>query len=84
MKPIVKGWSAADIERLRLMVLAGASVTRCSAALNRPSNAVRNQARRMGTPFPGIRILKAAQKVKIAAAERTLAPGTMRYDGSRA
>jgi len=83
MKLIVKGWNAADVERLRQMVLAGASVTRCSAALNRPSNAVRNQARRMGVPFPGIRVLKAAQKVKIAAAERTLAPGSLRYDGSR-
>jgi len=83
MKPIVKGWLEVDVLRLQALVQAGASVTRCSAALNRPSNAVRNQARRMGMPFPGIRVLKRAQKIKIAAAELTLAPGSLRYDGSR-
>lgn len=83
MKPIVKSWSAEDIERLRQMVLDGASVTRCSAAFNRPTNSVRNQARRMRIPFVGIRVTKAAQKLKIAAAERMLPPGSLRYDGTR-
>ncbi|MDB5502638.1 MAG: hypothetical protein JWR89_2540 [Tardiphaga sp.] len=84
MKPLVRSWCEADLARLRQMVLAGASVSRCSAALNRPTNSVRNQARRMGVPFPGIRAVKATQKMKIAAAERTLSPGSLRYDGSRA
>ena len=82
-KPLTKAWSDEECARLSAMVLAGASVSRCSAAFNRPTNSVRNQARRLGTPFPGSRAAKAVKMAKIAAAEKSLPPGSQRYDGSR-
>jgi hypothetical protein len=83
MKPIVKSWTEQELVRFRQKVLSGASVTRCSAAFDRPSNSVRNQARRMGIPLVGARLMKAAQKAKIASAESKLPPGSWRYDGTR-
>jgi hypothetical protein len=82
-KPLSKAWSDEECARLMQMVRAGASVTRCSAAFDRPTNSVRNQARRLGTPFAGSRANKAAKMAKIAAAEKLLPPGSQRYDGSR-
>ena len=82
-KPLTKAWSPEECARLQQLVLSGASVTRCSAAFNRPTNSVRNQARRLGTPFPGTRATKAIKMAKITAAEKHLPPGTQRYDGSR-
>jgi hypothetical protein len=82
-KPLTKAWSEEECTRLQQMVLAGASVSRCSAAFNRPTNSVRNQARRLGTPFAGSRATKAVKMAKIAAAEKLLSPGAQRYDGSR-
>jgi hypothetical protein len=81
--PLTKAWSVEDCARLIQMVRAGVSVTRCSAAFNRPTNSVRNQARRLGVPFPGARAAKAVKMAKIAAAEKSLPPGAQRYDGSR-
>ncbi|CAN5261070.1 hypothetical protein BH11PSE4_BH11PSE4_24690 [soil metagenome] len=82
-KPLTKAWTDEECARLIDMVKAGASVSRCSAAFNRPTNSVRNQARRLGTPFPGSRATKAIKMAKINAAEKHLPPGAQRYDGSR-
>lgn len=37
----------------------------------------------MGIPLVGARLMKAAQKAKIASAESKLPPGSWRYDGTR-
>jgi hypothetical protein len=51
-------WTEWDNERLKAFVEKGASVFRAAAALRRKSHSVREQARRLGTPFPSIRDLR--------------------------
>jgi hypothetical protein len=82
-RPLTRAWTDEECARLQQMVQSGASVSRCSAAFNRPTNSVRNQARRLGTPFAGSRATKAVKMAKINAAEKSLPPGAQRYDGSR-
>lgn len=81
-KSITKIWSDEDIARWSRMIDAGASISRCSVALDCPTSSVRIQARKMGKPFPDIRLVKARQRTKIAEAERNLPPGSWRYDGT--
>jgi hypothetical protein len=82
-KPIVKGWKEEEIARLKEIADSGASITRCAASLNRSTISIRNQARKLGLVFEGIRKTRSLQRAKIAAAERTLPPGCQRFDGSR-
>jgi GcrA cell cycle regulator len=49
-----KPWTPQENERLKALVASGASVVRAAAALERKMHNVRNQARRLGTPFPTI------------------------------
>jgi hypothetical protein len=46
------GWSEADNERIREFVKLGTSLLRAAAALQRTTLSVRNQARKIGSPFP--------------------------------
>ncbi|WP_398477713.1 hypothetical protein [Tardiphaga sp.] len=55
MMPLVKPWSEADIERLRVMAAAGASPIKCAAALRRNVQAIRRQASRLGIHLPTLR-----------------------------
>jgi hypothetical protein len=48
-------WTAEENERLKRLVADGASAVRASGALNRTIISVRNQARKLGTPFPSVR-----------------------------
>ena len=82
-KPIVRGWSTDELERLKQLANAGASVTRCAAAVNRSSASIRSQARKLGIPLAGTRAVRAVQKARISAAERDLPPGSQRFDGRR-
>ena len=43
-------WTQEDAERLKALILSGASAVRASAALNRPLTTVKLKARKMGTP----------------------------------
>jgi transposase-like protein len=47
-----KPWSPEENERLKALVTSGASIVRAAAALERKMHSVRNQARKLGTPFP--------------------------------
>jgi hypothetical protein len=49
-----KPWSPEENERLKAFVASGASVVRAAAALERKMRNVRNQARKLGTPFPAM------------------------------
>jgi hypothetical protein len=49
-------WTEAEDERLRAFVAQGASVIRVSAALKRKVISVRQRARKIGCPFPPLRI----------------------------
>jgi hypothetical protein len=52
MQPKKKAWTPEDEERLKAMVGKGYSPARASVALRRKLAAVRNHARKIGTPFP--------------------------------
>jgi hypothetical protein len=82
-KPLVKVWAVEEIERFKRLITEGYSVSRCSAALNRPSNSIKNQARKLGFVMRGTRAVKAEQRARIADAEKNLPPGSQRFDGSR-
>lgn len=55
MMPLVRPWSDADVERLRVMAAAGASPIKCAAALRRNVQAIRRQAGRLGIRLPTLR-----------------------------
>lgn len=54
-RPGTRVWSSEELNRLNGLVAQGASATRAAAALNRKIVSVRNQARKLGTPFPTTR-----------------------------
>jgi hypothetical protein len=51
-------WTEEDNERIKAFVAKGVSVFVAAAALKRNTISVRNQARRLGTPFPNLRTLR--------------------------
>ena len=53
--PISRVWTDSDLEKLRALHAAGASLMRASVALNRPSASVKKRARELGLHFAGIR-----------------------------
>jgi hypothetical protein len=62
MSPIPRGkkgiWTEEDNERLKAFVHQGVSIFRAATAFKRSIISVRNQARRVGTPFPDLRIAR--------------------------
>ena len=48
-------WTDADNERLKAFVADGVSLVRAAVAFKRKLNSVRNQARKLGTPFPPLK-----------------------------
>jgi GcrA cell cycle regulator len=59
MARLISGsWTEADNERLKALVAQGASIVRAAAAFNRSLISVRNQARKLGTPFPPMRAFR--------------------------
>jgi hypothetical protein len=52
LRPRKTIWTKDDNERLKAMVLKGVSLLRAAAAFNCTRDAVRVQARKLGTPFP--------------------------------
>lgn len=67
-----RSWSPAHIERLRELVLAGASPARVAAHFNRSTTSVQSQAKRLGCPFPDSRLVKRARRDKEAAVRKDL------------
>jgi hypothetical protein len=55
MKLKSTSWTEAENERLKAFVASGKSVVRAAAVFERSMISVRNQARKLGTPFPSIR-----------------------------
>jgi hypothetical protein len=51
-------WTEEDNARLREFVAQGASIIRAAAALDRSIRNVRIQARKLGAPFPPMRIFR--------------------------
>ena len=59
MRPVrYRVWTEEEDERLKALILSGASAVRASAALKRPLTTVKLKARKMGMPFRHDRELK--------------------------
>ncbi len=57
-----KPWTEADNERIREFAKNGMSALRAAAALKRTMISVRNQARKIGCPFPTVRDVRKKMK----------------------
>ena len=62
-------WDDAQIEYLKELIARKISPARAAIILKRPQSSVQIQARKLGTPFPGLRATKALLKAKMEAAE---------------
>jgi hypothetical protein len=58
VKRLRVNWTADENERLRAFVAQDVSVVRVAAAFRRSIISVRNQARKLGAPFPPTRIFR--------------------------
>jgi hypothetical protein len=58
VKPLRRAWTADENERLKALVAQDVSVVRVAAAFERSMISVRNQARKLGTPFPSMRAFR--------------------------
>lgn len=80
MPLIVRQWTSDDIEKLKRLAECGASVVRCSAALGISSSSATKMAGTLGPQLAGVRAVKAINREKIVAAEKSLPPGLRRND----
>jgi hypothetical protein len=51
-------WTDEENNRLKAMVAQGVSITRAAVTFKRSTIALRHQARKLGTPFPHIRVVR--------------------------
>jgi hypothetical protein len=65
-RPITRAWLADDIEKLKELYRAGATLLRAGAALKRPSASVKKRARELGLRFPGMREVRRGLKASEA------------------
>jgi hypothetical protein len=63
-------WDDAQLDILKDLIARQISLARAAVILKRPQSSVQIQARRLGTPFPGLRETKALLKAKIEEAEK--------------
>jgi hypothetical protein len=63
-------WDDEQIELLKGLIARKLSLARAAVILKRPQASIQIQARKLGSPFPGIRETKALQKAKTEEAER--------------
>jgi hypothetical protein len=82
MKPLVRRWTEEDLRKLRVLISPGASVVRCSAALNRSASSVKKAARQLGGELAGVRGLDAQRREMLQREEESLRPGQRRNDGT--
>ena len=67
--PKYRPWSDAEIMQMKDLLQRKVSLARAAIILKRPQASVQIQARKLGTPFPGVRATRAALRGSIAAAE---------------
>ena len=71
--PKYRPWSDAEISQMKDLLTRKVSLARAAIILKRPQASVQIQARKLGTPFPGVRAIRAALRDGIAAAEASAA-----------
>jgi len=62
-------WDDPQIQHLKQLIERKISLARAAVILKRPQSSVQIQARKLGTPFPGVRATKALLKAKMEEAE---------------
>ena len=73
--PKYRPWSDAEISQMKDLLTRKVSLARAAIILKRPQASVQIQARKLGTPFPGVRATRAALRSRIAAAEEQAGAG---------
>jgi GcrA cell cycle regulator len=58
MRRILEPWTSQDDERLKALAAQGASAIRAAAALRRREATVRSRAKKLGCPFPRVRVAR--------------------------
>ena len=67
--PKYRPWSDAELLQVKDLLQRKVSLARASIILKRPQSSIQIQARKLGTPFPGVRATRAALRSSIEAAE---------------
>jgi hypothetical protein len=65
-------WTDEELQQLSALVATGGTAFRASAKFNRSIASCRNQARKMGKPFPHVRVTRMNIRTKCAEAEKNL------------
>jgi hypothetical protein len=64
-----KPWTDEELKQLSALIAGGGTALRAAAKFNRSIISCRNQARKMGTPFTHVRIVRMNIRAKCAAAD---------------
>ena len=67
--PKYRPWSDAEILQMRDLLARKISLARAAVILKRPQSSLQIQARKLGTPFPGVRAIRAAYRGSLQAAD---------------
>ena len=67
--PKYRPWSDAEISQMKDLLTRKVSLARAAIILKRPQASVQIQARKLGTPFPGVRAIRAAYRSSLQAAD---------------
>ena len=67
--PKYRPWSDAEVAQVKDLLARKVSLARAAIILKRPQGSVQIQARKLGTPFPGVRAMRAAYRSSVQAAE---------------
>jgi len=67
--PKYRPWSDAEISQMKDLLTRKVSLARAAIILKRPQSSVQIQARKLGTPFPGVRAIRAAYRSSLQAAD---------------
>jgi hypothetical protein len=65
-------WTDEELKQLSALAAAGGTAFRAAAKFNRSIASCRNQARKMGTPFTPVWVVRMNIRAKCAAAEKRL------------
>ena len=67
--PKYRPWLDAEILQMKDLLTRKVSLARAAIILKRPQSSVQIQARKLGTPFPGVRAIRAAYRSSLQAAD---------------
>ena len=66
MKKNYTPWDDSQIDQLKELIARRVSLARAGVIMKRPQASIQAQARKLGTPFPGVRAIRASIKARMA------------------